>query len=1353
MKTISKALIFIISISFLHAQDLTQNFSLPMQGKSLDFNPGTGIATGVSNLPIPNLADYPGYVQSGHIHDKLYRGEVPLFDQQIVKDNNGNLLFFIIDNVLYNKDGISSFNPVDVIDELNSSTILSFQKDTTKSNSDNIISNLHVIPMDNLCYQYTILWIEESLSSNSGASLKARVITLNNEGYFDANAFEQYYEVKLFENGGADSDWNSDYGFEVGEVDYTNGIRYVFAHMQQEVLIYKLDNNILSISENNAYSNIYPLHSYSPFSAISASYVAIDETELYEYEVNGENYYNFAYSYVFQNNYAIAFVKFDSQGNLIHSVLKQFDHWSNYHYVKGLEFSPDGQTLYYTRAGIGLEYLNMDFLFNNTNPSNSTLLTQLSSGYDLSHIELGRDGRMYLINASNGTLTSFSNPNTPSNIQVYENVANITGLTYSHNYITNNSTNQYSARSYRLSKQLDGEDYANYYESFFRTSCCEDHFTYNVETEFTVAQGTTATWTPSSNPFTTGGGSVVYFRENLILPQNTNITLTGLTLKFREGKGIILSSGTGTNKGAKLTLDNTKCTAYDGCGYNEILWAGITLNGSGASPQLPLTNTQQPQLHMLNNAEIEFANTGVLSDNGGVVIADQSKFTDNRFAVRLRYYNQENESKFHSCTFRSTNNLYDVNNKNTYVYQLVNLYTVKGIDFLGCAFVNNNTINSNPTMKWKNGWGINAYLSSFTVDKKVINNGYTPCSFNNLADAIHSNNGTAISVRHSVFNNDKSGVWVIGTDGPVMIANNEFYTDAAVLGNYGVYIDACNGFEVTENTFYSGDAGIVVKNTQSISGGVYQSDQNRVYKNIFYNLRNTGHNAAACLAHGENSDYLVDGDQSTFTFTHGEAGLDYECNHYFGNDHNIAVRGTATVHANIDQSQCSASKPTGNIFYNRTLTNWDFYAQYTDVEQYQYHHYNLPNHDLQRNYDPNIVLNDPTVLRNQCLSIFGGNGTIDIDFDVDVVLSSVESKKSDAANLKNEVQTLKDGGQTEYLLDKVQNLTQQNYMSTSVDLLEASPYLSSEVLKAFMQNPINRPVVKTLVLAQNSPLPTSLKSEIEYLNVPKVFKWYLAQLQSGVNVLEEKQQLMDDLLADADILLDRAILFSVVAGNTDKMDSLIVYLESKANLYADQKLMPLYEAKNDFLAVDNKLLDLDAYKNELTGDQAERLEDYILIKGIENAIQKNPSNGNNIIKAKSDLLRVVAAKTTKEGNMAAALLTSAGYAEYTPVYLLPDNNRSAAIDKPIKEYPSSAKESSIYIYPNPVNDVLHVEYFSLKEQGTLEIFDLKGALVGTQTYGNALGYLDIPTSHLPKGTYILTLDGQSSQSVKFVVTH
>lgn len=76
--------------------------------------------------------------------------------------------------------------------------------------------------------------------------------------------------------------------------------------------------------------------------------------------------------------------------------------------------------------------------------------------------------------------------------------------------------------------------------------------------------------------------------------------------------------------------------------------------------------------------------------------------------------------------------------------------------------------------------------------------------------------------------------------------------------------------------------------------------------------------------------------------------------------------------------------------------------------------------------------------------------------------------------------------------------------------------------------------------------------------------------------------------------------------------------------------------------------------------------------------------------------------------------------------------------------------SSLSIYPNPANDVLNISGLQGIENGTINITDLAGRVVYSQTLSSTANNMQVNIESLSKGVYMLTIDSDQSITKKIV---
>jgi len=61
------------------------------------------------------------------------------------------------------------------------------------------------------------------------------------------------------------------------------------------------------------------------------------------------------------------------------------------------------------------------------------------------------------------------------------------------------------------------------------------------------------------------------------------------------------------------------------------------------------------------------------------------------------------------------------------------------------------------------------------------------------------------------------------------------------------------------------------------------------------------------------------------------------------------------------------------------------------------------------------------------------------------------------------------------------------------------------------------------------------------------------------------------------------------------------------------------------------------------------------------------------------------------------------------------------------------------IYPNPTTDFISIDFQNIRDNGTIEIYNLAGKPIGEQSIESESDDLRVEVNHLPAGTYIIRL--------------
>ncbi|MFN0188789.1 MAG: hypothetical protein ACKVQV_08815, partial [Bacteroidia bacterium] len=238
--------------------------------------------------------------------------------------------------------------------------------------------------------------------------------------------------------------------------------------------------------------------------------------------------------------------------------------------LKGIEFSPNGQYIYYTTTGP--DYLHCV----NSSTGVSIPIPNINQNslmkYGLSMIETGVDNNLYMVcpdcsSPSNSNphtiLTKLNDPNNPSNLTFVDNWVE---LNNSHIAGAPASSIFYATGNYVgvniMPDQQDGENYSTVFN--LDRECCNFNTEYHIDDDFNAEES--GTWTPTANPLNNGTGNVAIIKNELEIMPNVTVHIVRMELQFSLTGKIIV------HPGAKLYIEGTKLNGNPIC---ETMWKGV----------------------------------------------------------------------------------------------------------------------------------------------------------------------------------------------------------------------------------------------------------------------------------------------------------------------------------------------------------------------------------------------------------------------------------------------------------------------------------------------------------------------------------------------------------------------------------------------------------------------------------------------------------------------------------------------------------------------------------------------------------------------------------------------------------
>ncbi|MEA3444296.1 MAG: hypothetical protein U9R19_06160, partial [Bacteroidota bacterium] len=655
-----------------------------------------------------------------------------------------------------------------------------------------------------------------------------------------------------------------------------------------------------------------------------------------------------------------------------------------------------------------------------------------------------------------GNLVYLTNPETPGIVSgTYElnnNNLTSTSIILSGTYPIMSATTSYS--HFDFSDQIDGFEFTDFYTTINKIFVLND---------FPLNLNATEVWSPgcTNNPFQSDNGHV-YLTSDVTIPMGKNIEIQDMIFHFPEGIHMYLEAGTSSENGAYLKLNNTVFTSLHNCGETEDFWGGIVLEGND-SPQGDINSSQEPVVYMINSSKIENAVTGILSEVGGIIYANDCDFENNIQAIKFEPFQntlpsgilKRNISFFNNCDFTVDDNFLGLNLLTPADFtEHVYLEGVDGISFRECRFDNQQSV---VYYQSENNIGINTSDAGFTVncncDIQLTPGQECPdqykhsSTFTNLNVGVQVLDGSkAVKISNCEFLDNIVGVGITGLNYPVVTRNDFVIGATDILNNPNLDKQAVaiktiesTGFQIEENDISLTHNPNPVYFTYGIIIQQSGSDNNEVYNNDFTDIE-----------YGVNA--LDENRAPVLEFS----GLQILCNEFLDlSDKDIAVelylnfgsgKGIRAFQGNSDNNGISAGNcftmnigtPEGNI-WNKSERVINYYCPCILNCTGCYFPYEATP------YYVNPYLSD---ISNSCQSHLSQGYDYKMDPGIETATkSNYYVSKTAYYNLLYSYYQQLDGGNTPLVLQQIQSTWPQEAWDLRNDLMAMSPYVSQEALE------------------------------------------------------------------------------------------------------------------------------------------------------------------------------------------------------------------------------------------------------------------------------------------------------------------
>jgi len=840
------------------------------------------------------------------------------------------------------------------------------------------------------------------------------------------------------------------------------------------------------------------------------------------------------------------------------------------------------------------------------------------------------------------------------------------------------------------------------------------------------------------------------------------------------------------NPGARLVVNGGTLTSR--CNN---LWRGVRVLGRSDKPQ---NQSYQGSATFTGNSVIENARFGVTT-NGGLITAENSVFRNNFNAVKFEYYSWQQNSVFKKVTFETTRKYLDTNY--SVPQDLVTLWEVKGVKFLGCTF-QNRTNNADNLPRSLDGRGIYSINASYTVDQydHVPANGSFGDTVHELSSfkglyygirACNSNPARSVKIDRTTFDHNYRGVYLGAADYSTVTRNTFLIPNHLQAGNdtcYGLYLGTCRRYHVEANQFYSPgntlvgnstgnfplkNIGIIVDN----SGG----SVNEIYRNYFDTL-DIAINAQRVnrYDYGTNS---IDKGIPPHPIPAMPTGLVLKCNNYRNNTYDETITpgynyGLEGIAKNQGANTAQGKDQAGNQFspFHADLTGGrpesDIKNLAANITYYHHKQSNLPGAPrvkpvyyttgsavhlelvINNNFDSLLCCPSKLASPNKRLSILR-------------ILLLGESNILDS--LANRLQSLVDDGNTDEMNDNIATSFPSDALAIRQDLLNSSPYLSDTVMKSAIERETVLPneMIRDVLVAN----PQAAKTDDvlntlndRFISMPDSM---LAEILEGRDQLSPKEALEAEIAmhlqyySDAyNELVRNYLTDSTFSGSAD---SIVAFLESAGDLDGQYLLASTYLSAGDTVNMDRIL---NSIPESFVLDRLREREhqDYLTYFTFLKSLYSQNQDIYHLDSSQCLLLTTLCVEASEPvSSFARNILIASNIVDYFEPIFLPDDLKSTP-GRDILRTSHFSKGCYLKIFPNPAKRYIIVEYNTSEVTSgesaiLLTIASSDGKILETRTLTRFQDQQLIETLDYEPGLYLcrITSGKQVFVSGKFTIIH
>lgn len=844
----------------------------------------------------------------------------------------------------------------------------------------------------------------------------------------------------------------------------------------------------------------------------------------------------------------------------------------------------------------------------------------------------------------------------------------------------------------------------------------------------------------------------ISFFRNIIVANNSTLRITCDVLMQGNSKIIVQPGSTLILDGGKLT---TTCST---------LWSGIEVWGNTNQHQFTINGVcNQGTCILTNGATVENAEDGVTNwkkddynSIGGIIQANNANFINNWRAVSfMAYYNfnpnnppliVNDLSRFEHCNFKTTANLLNGDP----FYTFISMWKVKGIQFKGCLFENSNP---NATTPNQLGSGIVTADADFTVDGYCSDPYVSPCpgaeftktNFTHLnyginAGTVETNNTYAVG--NSIFTNCQVGIYNTGVNNPTLTGNQFLYNSSysPITQGTGISFIGGTGYTIEENAFTASTTGITTIGAWMQNTG---GNANQIYRNTVssytYGFISAGQN--------RNSD--------------GTVGLQFLCNTFSNGSYDIYSKiATGVLYNGCRKNQGEYISSTniisaGNKFSSLALPKYNIRNNSSFLMNYYY--------GTGANEYPAVVTalvnRIASTTNNTCPCNNGGGGNRAM-----TTLNDLESvyfaEKEQETIYRSKLASLIDGGNTDYMVNEVENSWPDETWQLRYELLSKSPYLSEDVLSKSSDKPsvLPNPILFEIYRAN----PEGLNNEAIIDNLGEkpnpMSEWMIDSLRNARKKITYRTTIEGNI-ANHSTIKDRTCLNIIknVLSDTNGVDhtKLQTWLANMNSF--NTEIM----AVNDLCQTGNysyaeTILNNMPLKFNFAPDELAEYQTFVQLFGYLKNLYQNSRTIYQLDSAELEQIKLLADDGFGLGKIYSQNICRLYGFIYDPIFDLeeemPSLKHSYSTESQNIE---NINNESFLVYPSPATEWIVIKWNLLARDNNayVKIINPDSKIQSTIQLGSLQGEQVIDVHDWPKGTYIYSVVefGETIHSDKIVI--